>query len=128
MRIRVPQIKKTLTRTGSSEVEKGDMASGSWMIDMSVRRTSTQLKAARLLDSWISGDRRGLDHELNDWREGRLIETDPTDEGREDLLRCLVEQMMDEPDLFAPRGEKLHLGVWVDLLVHLAHPELLDLF
>ncbi|HYA17021.1 MAG TPA: hypothetical protein VEF06_06125 [Bryobacteraceae bacterium] len=93
---------------------------------MSLRRTSTQRKAGRLLDSWIAGDRRRLDDELQQWRDGKLTEKDPEDEGREELLRCLVEQMMEEPDLFAPRSEKMHLGVWVDLLLHLAHPELAE--
>ena len=45
------------------------------------------------------------------------------DEGQEELLLCLVQQMMDEPNLFAPRSAKLHLGVWIDLLVNLAEPD-----
>jgi hypothetical protein len=102
------------------------MVTGAGMIDLSLKRTSTQRKAERLLDSWIAGDRRRLDCELQQWRDGKLTEKDPEDEGREELLRCLVEQMMEEPDLFAPRREKMHLGVWVDLLLHLAHPELTE--
>jgi hypothetical protein len=83
---------------------------------------TTHLRAVRLLDPWIAGDRRRLDYEMRQWSEGGF-ELDG-DDGRAGLLFCLVQQMMDEPDLFAPRSEKLHLGVWVDLLMHLAHPEL----
>jgi hypothetical protein len=84
-------------------------------------RTATQLKATRLLDAWVAGDRRALEFELNQWRAIDLgIESG---EEREYLLLCLVQQMMDEPDLFAPRSEKLHLGVWVDLLTHLTGTE-----
>jgi hypothetical protein len=83
---------------------------------------ATHLRAIRLLDPWIAGDRRRLDYEMRQWNEG-TFELDG-DDGRAELLFCLVQQMIDEPDLFAPRSEKLHLGVWVDLLMHLAHPEL----
>ena len=80
--------------------------------------TETQIRASRLLDAWIAGDRQRLDYELSHWREGDFAMEG--DDGREELLLCLVRQMMDEPDLFAPRTAKLHLGVWVDMLVHLA--------
>jgi hypothetical protein len=84
-------------------------------------RTVTQLKATRLLDAWVAGDRRALEYELSQWRAMDL-EIEGAEE-REHLLFCLVQQMMDEPDLFAPRSEKLHLGVWVDLLTHLTGAE-----
>jgi len=84
-------------------------------------KTETQIRAARLLDAWIAGDRRRLDYELSQWHEGDFAAQG--EDGREELLLCLVRQMMDEPDLFAPRTAKLHLGVWIDMLAHLARPE-----
>ena len=81
----------------------------------------TQFRASQLLNPWIAGDRRQLDYEMRRWREGNFA-LDSND-GRAELLSCLVQQMMDEPDLFAPRSEKMHLGVWIDLLMHLAHPD-----
>jgi hypothetical protein len=91
---------------------------------IAVRRTKTgtQIRAARLLDAWIAGDRRRLDYELKRWRSGDVAVSEGID-GRAELLDCLVQQMMDEPDLFAPRTARLHLGVWIDMLVHLAEPE-----
>lgn len=114
---------KGFTRIGPPGTEMGDMLTGSRTIDTAPPPVSTQLKARRLLDSWVSGDRQRLELELRLWQEVRLEPVAADDDGREDLLGCLVDQMMGEPDLFAPRAEKLHLGVWVDLLVHLAHPE-----
>jgi hypothetical protein len=90
-------------------------------------KTETQIRAARLLDAWIAGDRHRLDYELSHWREGDFAaqgeDGEEGEDGREELLLCLVRQMMDEPDLFAPRTAKLHLGVWIDMLAHLARPE-----
>lgn len=101
----------------------GDMLTDSGKIDTASAQASTQLKARRLLDSWVAGDRYRLELELRLWAESRFAPVATDGDGREDLLGCLIDQMMGETDLFAPRSEKLHLGVWVDLLVHLAHPE-----
>src|ERR1700761_3384089 len=60
-----------------------------------VRRTPIELRAGRLLDAWIAGDRRGLDHELNQWRkgvfEGREADAPSVDGEREELLHCVVD-------------------------------------
>jgi hypothetical protein len=81
---------------------------------------TTRVRAARLLDAWIAGDRQRLNFELSHWREGDLAMNDEGHGGRGELLLCVVRQMMDEPDLYASRTEKLHLGVWLDLLSHLS--------
>jgi hypothetical protein len=91
--------------------------------------TKTQVLALRLLDAWIAGDRRRLDDELKRCAglSGGAAQsgeaTTGIDDEREELLQYLAQQMMDEPDLFAPRTSKLHLGVWIDMLVHLAEGE-----
>lgn len=88
-----------------------------------IRQTgeSSQVRAARLLDPWIAGDRQRLDFELSQWRDcDQLAERE---DGREELLLCVVRQMMNEPDLYASRTEKLQIGVWLDMLTHLAQPE-----
>jgi hypothetical protein len=109
--------------------EKRDMLTESPTTDTPQSISRSKAHALRLLNPWISGDRRTLEFELNRWREGTFglnserVDAESND-GREELLFCLVQQMVDEPDLFAPRDEKMHLGVWVDLLSHLAHPEL----
>jgi hypothetical protein len=82
---------------------------------------NSQILATRLLDAWIAGDYRRLDYELRPWKQDDFHAGDEDD--RLEVLRSLVEQMAAEPDLFAPRAEKLHLGVWIDLLEHLAKPE-----
>jgi hypothetical protein len=84
--------------------------------------TKTQVLALRLLDAWIAGDRRRLDDELK-CCAGLSDGTTEINDEREELLHYLAQQMMDEPDLFAPRNAKLHLGVWIDMLVHLAEGE-----
>jgi hypothetical protein len=84
---------------------------------------TNQVRAASLLDAWIAGDRQRLDYELNEWREGDLAMEGEGDDSREELLLCVVRQMMDEPDLYASRSEKLHLGVWIDILTRLAGHE-----
>jgi hypothetical protein len=122
----LPERHKAFTRIEPLRAEMRDMVTGSGMIDMPLKRTSTQLKAGRLLDSWVSGDRRSLEHELRQECDSEPEDGSPEGEGREELLRCLVDQMREEADLFAPRTEKMHLGVWVDLLVHLAHPEVAE--
>ena len=114
---------KGFTRIGPPGTEMEGMLTESGMIVTACRPASTQLKARRLLDSWVSGDRQRLELELRLWQAGRRAAVAMDDDGREDLLGCLVDQMTGEPDLFALRSDKLHLGVWVDLLVHLAHPE-----
>jgi hypothetical protein len=81
----------------------------------------SQILAARLLDAWIAGDCRRLNYELRQWNQDDFHVGDEDD--RLEVLRSLVQQMAAEPDLFAPRAEKLHLGVWIDLLEHLAKPE-----
>ena len=81
----------------------------------------SRVLAARLLDAWIAGDRRRLCYELSLWREGELAAESGDD--RWELLLGIVRQMMGEPDLFAPRQQKLHLGIWFDLLAHLAETE-----
>lgn len=90
-------------------------------------RTETQIRAGRLLDAWIAGDRRRLDYELSRCQErdfpARGNEDRDCEDGSEELLLCLVQQMMNEPNLFAPRSVNLHLGVWIDLLAHMARPE-----
>jgi hypothetical protein len=91
-------------------------------IETPLSSRTVQDKALRLLDPWIAGDRRRLEMEMGQWREGVFALNRACDEGREELLLCLVQQMLDEPDLFAPRSEKMQLGVWIDLLMHLAHP------
>jgi hypothetical protein len=114
------------TRKFSQGVDEIAMASPVYIdhqeLEISVSPTSrldTSARAARLLDAWVGGDRGRLDYELSQFRKGDCpIEADD----RDDLLCFLAQQMMDEPDLFAPRTTKLHLGVWVDMLVHLAHP------
>jgi len=84
-------------------------------------RESSRVRAARLLDVWVSGDQQRLIIELTDMANpGTGSEAEETDKGREELLLCVVRQMMNEPDLYASRAEKLHLGVWLDLLAHLA--------
>jgi hypothetical protein len=84
-------------------------------------RDSSRLRAARLLDAWVSGDRRRLTRELSDLAApGSGCEGGETNDGREELLLCVVRQMRSEPDLYASRAEKLHLGVWLDLLAHLS--------
>ena len=94
------------------------MATSAVVIDQEIsvlppRRLDTSARAARLLDAWVGGDRGRLDYELSQFRMGDSpMEADD----REDLLCFLARQMMDEPDLFAPRTTKLHLGVWVDML------------
>ncbi len=105
--------------------EKRDMTAGLEVERVPEMDTPTRVMAERLLNPWIAGDKRRLESEMAKWREGvfTLQRQDVAEDGRGELLLCLVQQMMDEPDLFAPRSEKLHLGVWVDLLVHLAHPE-----
>jgi hypothetical protein len=91
-------------------------------------RESSQIRAARLLDAWIAGDRERLDFELSQWRDGDLVmrgspSASSNDDGRDELLLCVVRQMMSEPDLYASRSERIHLGVWMDMLAHLAESE-----
>ena len=81
-------------------------------------RTGSQVQAAQLLDAWVAGDRRRLDHLFNQCREENFI--GERQDGREELLQYLALQMKNEPDLFAPRTTKPHLGVWIDTLKHLA--------
>jgi hypothetical protein len=87
------------------------------------RSETTQVRAARLLDAWIAGDRLRLDYELSQWREGDLAMDGEGGDSRKELLLCVVRQILDEPDLYASRSEKLPLGVWIDMLTHLAEPE-----
>ncbi len=88
-----------------------------------IRQTGegSQVRAARLLDAWIAGDRQQLDYELGQWRDDDLLSE--REDGREELLLCVVRQMMNEPDLYASRTEKLQIGVWLDMLTRLAEPE-----
>jgi hypothetical protein len=111
--------------SGDSAAEKRDMPIGCETVETLQSERTPEAMAAQLLDPWIAGDRRRLEFEMEKWRDGTLSlgRTGADDDGRGELLLCLVQQMMGEPDLFAPRSEKMHLGVWVDLLVHLAHPE-----
>ena len=119
----MPNDGERFTRNQSPDAEMSSMVTHPGTIEQALGTTSTQLKAQRLLDFWVSGDQRRLEAELRHWRDHGINQAVSNEDGPADLLRCLVSQMMDEPDLFAPRSEKLHLGVWVDLLVHLAHPE-----
>ena len=84
-------------------------------------RESTRVRAARLLDAWVAGDRQRLAFELNSLTaQGEECDDLENEDGREELLHCVARQMMSEPDLYGSRAEKLHLGVWLDLLAHLS--------
>jgi hypothetical protein len=84
-------------------------------------RESTRARAARLLDAWVAGDRQRLAFELNNLAvQGGECEDAENEDGREELLLCVARQMLSEPDLYGSRAEKLHLGVWLDLLAHLS--------
>ncbi len=43
----------------------------------------SQIRATRLLDAWIAGDRQRLDYELSQWRDGDLLAEG--EDGREEL-------------------------------------------
>ena len=86
-----------------------------------IQRERSRVRAARLLDAWIAGDRRRLDHELSYHVDGDPAQNH--EDEREELLLSLMRQMRSEPDLYASRAEKLHLGVWFDILARLAEPE-----
>ena len=81
-------------------------------------RTANQAQAAQLLDAWIAGDRRRLDQIFSQFRETDLIGEGQGD--REELLLCIALQMKSAPSLFEPRIAKPQLGVWIDMLTHLA--------
>jgi hypothetical protein len=117
-------LEREMSGIGHGAVDKSDMTADVQLTQAS-SNTPTSVMAERLLNPWIAGDRGRLEAEMGKWREGifTLQPAGSQDDGRAELLLCLVQQMINEPDLFAPRTEKMHLGVWVDLLVHLAHPE-----
>jgi hypothetical protein len=81
-------------------------------------KIANQAQAAQLLDAWIAGDQRRLDHLFSQFRETDL--TGESQDDREELLRCVALQMKRSRSLFESRTAKPHLGVWIDTLTHLS--------
>jgi len=87
---------------------------------MDASAVECRVRAARLLDAWVAGDRQQLAFELNDLAT-HGVEWD----GRQEMLLSVVREMMKESDLYISRTEKPRLGVWLDLLAHLSNRDTL---
>lgn len=80
---------------------------------------SSQILAAMLLDAWLSGDRCRLLWEVDRTAALRPVPADGAECDRMEILAGIAYEMA-SADLFAPRTENARIGVWMDLLDHLA--------